>query len=912
MAKQNGWRRVVAGLLAAVMVCGVMPMLGISVGAEVKTGDDGTTNWDFIVPVTHQKTVSSGYTAIRTANDLNNVRNNLSGKFILMNDIDLSGWGNWVPIGDSSNPFTGSFDGNGYVIYRLTIDINASGSMSLYAGLFSRISGGEIKNLGINNSNVRAYSSSSSYGAYAGSIAGFITAHSITNCFNTGDVTASSPSCRAFAGGIVGITDSSIKNCYNQGEINALSYYESRAGGIAGSASKQNATPSDTISVCSNSGKISASAYYSLYVGGILGYASLSINNCFNSGNVNASRTGYGSQAYVAGVVGYVSYIKESYNSGNVSITDYDRATQLYLGSIAAYVAQAQNTNSCFYLEGTAGKGIGNSANTTDSALSLTDTQMRQQISFVGFDFANVWIMPEGGGYPELRGLDFNFELPSTPLTASDIYPFNNSHNSFFGHNSGKHSEHQYFMSDSDFAKLANYTRQLYGGALAEKYISDMQTQRASAWGGSCYGMSVTTILNKQGKVNIPGNYDPGKTTMRDLRAPYANPALRSAINYYQNSWTISEKWAGTFYNKNENASAWSAGLRALTEEAKTNKPILLSYYFGNDLGHAIVVKGYQAAADGSHNLLAYDNRNPSIDTIVKVNTAFTSMTVAGSENAIKMYFTSDLSGYDNIDIDGPANNFVLAVPPTATKAGTDVAFTPNGAAITITNAEGQTLAYNGTTGTYSGTMQVLSQSFKANSTVDGDPTAATVLFEVPDSSKFTFQSASNGIDASVVSGSLYAAGSSSKATSVTIESGKGVTVSGSGSYDYTASLGVNNQLCDTVLLNGTATGSVSVQPKNSDVLVSGGTGATQLTVFSDTVNMQDITFTDPEGDILITKTNGNIDVRTSSQGNGNFDVSVLTSTKYVGLFGKYTKYESNFRNWFLFIVCFGWLWMWL
>lgn len=116
------------------------------------------------------------------------------------------------------------------------------------------------------------------------------------------------------------------------------------------------------------------------------------------------------------------------------------------------------------------------------------------------------------------------------------------------------------------------------------------------------------------------------------------------------------------------------------------------------------------------------------------------------------------------------------------------------------------------------------------------------------------------------MSGSLYAAGSSSKASSVTIESGKGVIVSGTGSFDYTASLGVNNQLCDTILLAGTATGAVAVQPKNNDVLISGGSGTTQLTVFSDTVHMQDIAFTDPEGDVLITKTSGNIDVKTSSQ----------------------------------------------
>ena len=34
-----------------------------------------------------------------TAEDLDNVRNNLSGEYIQMADIDLSGYTNWVPIG---------------------------------------------------------------------------------------------------------------------------------------------------------------------------------------------------------------------------------------------------------------------------------------------------------------------------------------------------------------------------------------------------------------------------------------------------------------------------------------------------------------------------------------------------------------------------------------------------------------------------------------------------------------------------------------------------------------------------------------------------------------------------------------------------------------------------------------------
>jgi hypothetical protein len=41
--------------------------------------------------------IPDGYTPIYTAEDLDNIRENLSDKYILMNDIDLSSWGDWTP-----------------------------------------------------------------------------------------------------------------------------------------------------------------------------------------------------------------------------------------------------------------------------------------------------------------------------------------------------------------------------------------------------------------------------------------------------------------------------------------------------------------------------------------------------------------------------------------------------------------------------------------------------------------------------------------------------------------------------------------------------------------------------------------------------------------------------------------------
>ena len=134
-------------------------------------GDDGVTNWDFINPVTHLKSVPEGYIGIYTAQELDNIRNNLRGNYILMNDIDLASWGNWTPIGsDYSSPYMGIFDGNGYAVKNLTI--NAISSDIEYVGLFGYTMS-LITNVCLIDTKITITSTAASSNIYAGNIAGF-------------------------------------------------------------------------------------------------------------------------------------------------------------------------------------------------------------------------------------------------------------------------------------------------------------------------------------------------------------------------------------------------------------------------------------------------------------------------------------------------------------------------------------------------------------------------------------------------------------------------------------------------------------------------------------------------------------------------------------------------------------------
>lgn len=371
------FKRMLAITLAAVLLMSAAPTISFAAqkNAEVIPAaigtidaiDDGDTNYRFIEPVKHQKTVPEGYTGIYTPDDLNRVRDNLTGNYILMNDIDMSDWGGWEPIGQDEfvsmrieseeefnaakqlyhtlydlhynavdysstqhtyyyySRFRGNFDGNGYEIRNLMIHLQSSVALTR-AGLFGYAEDGIIKNLGLLNINLLV-SSTSSHGAYIGSIIGQSESE-IINCYSTGKVEASIHNSKESydiqsltIGGIAGLCRTSIVNCYNTASINASSdvswYYGSdiRSGGIAGSSlSVQDCYNKGKIKLINSSGGFSPDSAS----GGIAGSASL-INNCCNTGTIELFSSPNG-PSKTGGISGSVSVIEECYNSGTVSV----------------------------------------------------------------------------------------------------------------------------------------------------------------------------------------------------------------------------------------------------------------------------------------------------------------------------------------------------------------------------------------------------------------------------------------------------------------------------------------------------------------------------------------------------------------------------------------------------------------
>lgn len=100
---------------------------------------------------------------ITSARQLEQIRNNPSGNYVLKNHIDISEIENWVPIGDRDTPFTGTFDGNGYTITGLNINRPNADRVGLFG---HTAKGAVIKNITIVQTDVKGRN-------YVGILAGY-------------------------------------------------------------------------------------------------------------------------------------------------------------------------------------------------------------------------------------------------------------------------------------------------------------------------------------------------------------------------------------------------------------------------------------------------------------------------------------------------------------------------------------------------------------------------------------------------------------------------------------------------------------------------------------------------------------------------------------------------------------------
>lgn len=201
------------------------------------------------------------------------------GTVKLLRDVELTG--TWAPVGTSSEPFKGTFDGDGHKITGLKI---TSGS---YIGLFGYVGeGAEIKNVNLVGANVFGVKR---VGALIGQIKGNAT---VSNCTvdSTSHVTGSDSNTGGLIGEAAGTITVTLENLINNASVTNTENGPSRAAGIIAQVTSG---ANVTITNCVNNGAITTN---NGYAGGIVaakqGSSKVSFENCSNAGTLTGNYTG--------------------------------------------------------------------------------------------------------------------------------------------------------------------------------------------------------------------------------------------------------------------------------------------------------------------------------------------------------------------------------------------------------------------------------------------------------------------------------------------------------------------------------------------------------------------------------------------------------------------------------------------
>ena len=308
--------------------------------------------------VEHLTEVPDGYVGIYNKDDLDNIKLNMSGKYILMNDIVFedsdyvkggsfynSGKG-WEPIGTTPTPFKGILDGNNYRIKNLYINNPTQD----YIGLFGYVRSATITKVSLENANIIGME-------YVGGIVGYsYDVTTVSYCNVQGYVSGEN-----YIGGIVG-----YGYCYDY-----LSSY-------------------NYIKFCSNSSSVVAK---NSYAGGIVGYSTgysvshcSEVRNCYNIGDISA-------KSYLGGIVGCAGNSKVYYC--------YSMGTITGKSSYGGCFGEAPyNYSFCYYLD----EAIENPTCTT--GIPKSEDQLKKASTFEQWDFKTIWTTKgrEDYPYPEIIG----------------------------------------------------------------------------------------------------------------------------------------------------------------------------------------------------------------------------------------------------------------------------------------------------------------------------------------------------------------------------------------------------------------------------------------------------------------------------------------------------------------------------
>lgn len=321
---------------------------------------------------------------IDTAQDLQDINQNLAGTYVLGKSIDLANFA-WSPIGDIDQPFTGSLDGQGFVLDHLDItDLHA-----YRLGLFRVLGqGGSLSNLILSHLNLSGFNTVGGLVAInqghisnisvSGSISGYNSVGGVVGG-NQGQISSVFADVvikaqKGFAGGVVGGND----------ELGSIDHSFALAHMQTPDANHIGAFAGDNMGVIQTS-YAEGDVMGIDNVGGFSGGNDGEMGKLMNDGSTaDVKSTGM----FVGGFSGDNVEEATLYNDYSIgSVTGEDR-----VGGLVGY--GREHVSGCYWDISTSHQTV--SAGGTGES----DAAMRMQSTYQGWDFTQTWMMD---GYPKPR-----------------------------------------------------------------------------------------------------------------------------------------------------------------------------------------------------------------------------------------------------------------------------------------------------------------------------------------------------------------------------------------------------------------------------------------------------------------------------------------------------------------------------
>jgi len=347
--------------------------LKVNVNEEVKDIFGAVDDAEFVVLIGQL-----GDVEISSVEELQRLFRNCLGNFKLMKDLDLTGV-EFPGIGTATEPFTGTFDGNGHILSGITINQDSNDKV----GVFRYTKGATIKNLAVSNVTINAPDRNQVGGL-------------IGECENTtvNQVTVSGfINGRDHVGGMIGRTSGVSHITDSYAHVNVYAY--SQAGGISATTNQ-----GDTIVFKNVYFAGSVYIYHRGWAGGFIGLVDKSdtkiwITNCVSIGDVISHSDG-GSDGNVAGP--FIGGNGPSWNeefSGNARLDFYDNIRN------AEAVIDAPNND--MYVWPLIGNDVEDTEYTPEAEVVNAELKKQSTYEEIDWDFRHTWEMDKTAyGYPIL------------------------------------------------------------------------------------------------------------------------------------------------------------------------------------------------------------------------------------------------------------------------------------------------------------------------------------------------------------------------------------------------------------------------------------------------------------------------------------------------------------------------------